>query len=138
MALGAQPVDHGRLARCVHLALDRSPARPPRGNGSGPSVGLAGDPQDLLDRGDAGHGLAQAVLEHRPHAGSERGALQLDRLGVLEQLPADRIGHHQHLVDADPAVIAGAAALLAALRPPERDLLARSKPSWASISGSGA
>src|SRR3954451_25370796 len=74
----------------------------------------ARDARDLGDRRDAAAHLLQAVLAQAHHALAHR--LVGDRVGGLarDRHLADRLGDRHDLVEADPALVAGAAAARAA------------------------
>src|SRR3954463_6987851 len=78
------------------------------------ALARAGDAGDLRDRRQAAADLLQAVLAQAHHALVHGGVH--DRLGRLARDPpgADRVRHPHDLVQADPALVAGAAAAGAA------------------------
>src|SRR4051794_35110993 len=90
-----------------------SARRPRRLSGVGALAG-AGDAGDLGDRGQAAADLLEAVLAQAHHALVHGGVH--DRLGRLarDRQGADRVRHPHDLVQADPALVAGAAAAGAA------------------------
>src|SRR5437868_13427831 len=80
-----------------------------------PSLAHLGGAQDFLERGHAGPHAGQALLAQRRKAVLAIGRLQPLFRGALENEPAQRVGHPQHLEDAGAPAIARLAALLAAL-----------------------
>src|ERR1700728_2766821 len=73
-----------------------------------------GHPLDLLDRGQTGAHLLDAVVVQAAHAVARGGGGDLVHGGVLEDLAADLFGDREHLVDADASAVAGGRAARAA------------------------
>src|SRR5262245_3171404 len=83
--------------------------------GSGPSRALLdADRADLGHVGDPLHHLLDAVHLQRAHAFLERGREHLGHARVLLDVLLDRVGADQELVQAEPALVAGVAAGVAA------------------------
>src|SRR4051794_15574296 len=85
-----------------------------RGLSGAAALAGAGDARDLGDRGQPASDLLEAVLAQAHHALVHGGVH--DRLGGLSRhrQGPNRVGHPHDLVEADPALVAGAAAARAA------------------------
>src|SRR4051794_34622463 len=71
-------------------------------------------PRDLGDRRDAVAHLVEAVVAQAAHAVAHRDGRDAVGRGALDRERADLLGHRHHLVQADAALVAAAAAPLAA------------------------
>src|SRR3954454_14882708 len=125
VSIGMSPFSWRRTIAVRESAASSSPATrsPPTVSARYAKVGKGlpalRHPALLLEGGGAGEALLQAVGEHGPHAGLDRGGL--DRLGrrpVPDQV-ADGLVGLEELEDRDAADEAGALALLATDRPVE-------------------
>src|SRR5476649_255200 len=92
-----------------------------------PSI-FFGHAQQFRLRGGAVSQPAFAVLAHGLHAALERGRFHVRFRCAVVDLRADLLRRRQQLVDADPALVAGLAAMLAADRVPQAAVVTLAMP----------
>src|SRR6476646_5384480 len=91
------------------------------------SARLDGDAGELFERGEPGGDLGEAVVPERPHALFDRGALDLLAARLRGGHRLEVLAHHEQLVDADPALVAGLAAAGTAFLAVEDDAVRRGR-----------
>src|SRR5712691_110760 len=96
---------------------------------------LDGDARELFDARETRCNLCEAVVPQRLHVALERCALDLLARRVSRGERCKRLGHHEQLVDADPALVARLVAARAALLAVERHAVARGRDVGRDASG---